>query len=278
MAGWVIASGRTLGILTCSALLLISATLGQTGGVSPPMRVPFIAGVEASVRQVASSPSASSTAAQAGDVRAPSPAPPPALPEPSSPGNLTTGRLGAVPQGSSGIALPDGQGFYFQKATPVRMSPVRLQIANAWVDAPVQPVGVTVDNEMETPDDFWEVGWYRHGVRPGDNGRAVIAGHLDSQDGAAVFFHIRDLEPGDQIRILLGGPDGERIFTVRETAQYPAAEAPVEHIFGPSDHPELVLITCDGDFEGADASYSDRFVVYADMVVTQEQANVEPSG
>ena len=89
----------------------------------------------------------------------------------------------------------------------------------------------------------------------------------DSQDGAAVFYDISQLKPGDQIRILLGGPGGDRIFTVRESAQYPAAEAPVEHIFGPSDHPELVLITCDGDFEGSDAGYSDRFLVYADIMV-----------
>lgn len=157
------------------------------------------------------------------------------------------------------------------------MLPVRLQIPDAWVDAPIQPVGVTAENEMETPDGYWDVGWYRHGVRPGDNGRAVIAGHLDSQDGAAVFFHIRDLEPGDEIRILLGGPDGERVFTVRETAQYPAADAPVEHIFGPSDRAELVLITCDGDFQGSEAGYSDRFVVYADMVLP-EQAAARPAG
>lgn len=156
------------------------------------------------------------------------------------------------------------------------MAPVRLQIPSLQVDARVESVGVTETGEMETPADYWDVGWYRHGTRPGDNGRAVIAGHLDSQDGAAVFYDISLLQPGDQIRILLGGPDGERIFTVRETAQYPAADAPVEHIFGPSDHPELVLITCDGDFQGSDAGYSDRFVVYADMVVL-EQAEKQPS-
>lgn len=160
----------------------------------------------------------------------------------------------------------------FNVADPVRMAPVRLQIPDAWVDAAIQPVGVTENNEMETPDDYWEVGWYRYGARPGDAGRAVLAGHLDSQDGAAVFYFIRDLEPGDQIRVLLGGPDGERFYTVRETATYPADEAPVEYIFGPSDRSELVLITCDGTFEGPDAGYSDRFVVYADMVVPAAQS------
>ncbi len=153
------------------------------------------------------------------------------------------------------------------------MAPVRLQIPRVGVDAPIQPVGVTAEYEMEAPDDYWEAGWYRHGVRPGDNGRAVLAGHLDSREGAAVFFHLRDLEPGDQIRILLGGPDGERYFIVRETARYPVADAPVNQIFGPSDHPELILITCAGDFHGPDVGYSDRFVVYADMVVSEPQGN-----
>jgi sortase A len=158
------------------------------------------------------------------------------------------------------------------------MSPVRLQIPAAWVDARIQTVGITPEGEMGAPDDFWEVGWYRYGARPGDTGKAVMAGHLDSQHGAAVFYHIGDLEPGDEIRVLLGGPDGERFYRVREIAQYHVDDAPLDKIFGPSDDPELVLITCGGEWRGADAGgYTDRIVVYADMVMPEETADSEPA-
>jgi sortase A len=124
---------------------------------------------------------------------------------------------------------------------------------------------------MEAPDDFWEVGWYRYGTRPGDEGKAVMAGHLDSHDGAAIFYHLGSLQPGDDIRILLGGPDGERFYRVREVAQYHVDDAPLDRIFGPSDSAELILITCGGDWLGNDAGgYTDRIVVYADMVVPGE--------
>jgi hypothetical protein len=293
MSGWVSATWRTIGILICSAMLLTSATLGQTGRVSPPRSFP-LAAVEVASDQSAE-PSQSQTsdntyddteaaddpgqpAGSTSDSGKPQPAPrtagesaepdvsqnaggEPNLPQPVNP----------VPQPGSGYMVPEADRLLFNKAMPVRMAPVRIQIPNAWVDARVRTVGVTPEGEMEAPDDFWEVGWYRYGTRPGDEGKAVMAGHLDSYDGAAIFYHIGNLQPGDDIRILLGGPDGERFYRVREVAQYHVDDAPLDRIFGPSDSAELILITCGGDWLGNDAGgYTDRIVVYADMVVPGE--------
>lgn len=259
-----------LGIVACSGMLLLSVTLVQRAEMLPPVNAQSFASAAVEVAdsdepsQMESEGTESAAAVEATAVVPPTRTPQadsPALNEP--PPTAINDQLSVA---GTGIIPPD-LGLRFNKATPVRMAPVLLQIPEAWVDARIQPVGVTPTGEMETPDDFWEVGWYRYGARPGDVGRAVIAGHLDSHDGAAVFYHIGDLEPGDEIRVLLGGPDGERFFTVREVAVYPADDAPVDEIFGPSDHPELVLITCGGDWRGRDAGgYSDRIVVYADMV------------
>lgn len=270
MVGWVSATGRILGILVCSALLLTSVTLVQAGQASPGRTTPPIAVEAASNEPVATDQpenltTTEQTVADTSSATVPhlESTPAPASPD-TLPDTLTSEKL--LPKSGSGIVPPPDQGIQFNKATPVRMAPVRLQIPEAGVDAGIQTVGVTPEGEMEAPDDFWEVGWYRYGTRPGDPGRAVIAGHLDSYSGTAVFYSLGDLQPGDDIRILLGGPDGERFFTVREVAHYPTDEAPVEHIFGPSDRPELVLITCGGDWQGSHAGYSDRIVVYADMV------------
>ena len=282
--GWLSATGRYLGIVTCSALLLISATLGQTGQASPARSFSpeaFAAtGSQAGQTAQSDTESAESSGVETGDAPASTPVPsateaavaPSPTPAPlHADENITEQTAlrpgGATPRAGTGLFVPDDEGVRFNKASPVRMAPVRIQIPQAWVDAPVVTVGVTPDGEMEAPSGFWDVGWYRNGTRPGDPGKAVMAGHFDSQEGAAVFYFLGDLQPGDDIRILLGGPDGERFYKVREVATYNVDDAPLEKIFGPSDKQELVLITCGGEWRGPEAGYSDRIVVYADMVV-----------
>lgn len=154
----------------------------------------------------------------------------------------------------------------FNQAERVPQSPVRVRIPSQDIDAQVVPVGITPTGEMEAPSGYDEVGWYRYGARPGETGRAVLAGHLDSRDGPAVFSQLGSLQPGDTIEVQFDDNADPRVFRVRELIQYPVDGAPLNDIFGHVDRPELVLITCAGDFEGSDAGYSDRFVVYADMV------------
>jgi hypothetical protein len=309
MQGWVTATWRTIGILICSAMLLTSATLGQTGRVSPP-RSFSLAAVEAASEQSAGPGQSQTSDSTFDDTEAvddhgqpagsttDSGNPQPDIQEsvvstaPEAPQHSGENALedadvelsllppaNPVPQPGSGFMVPEADRLQFSKAAPVRMAPVRIQIPDAWVDARIRTVGVTPEGEMEAPEDFWEVGWYRYGARPGDEGKAVMAGHLDSQDGAAIFYHIGNLQPGDDIRILLGGPDGERFYRVREVAQYHVDDAPLERIFGPSDTAELILITCGGDWLGNDAGgYTDRIVVYADMVVAGEaDSSADPS-
>ncbi len=50
---------------------------------------------------------------------------------------------------------------------------------------------------MEIPADDHITGWYEPGYEPGSAGSAVIAGHVDSKKGPAVFFYLTDLEEGD---------------------------------------------------------------------------------
>ncbi len=153
----------------------------------------------------------------------------------------------------------------FSQAERVPQSPVRVRIPSQDIDAQVVPVGIMPTGEMEAPSGYEEVGWYRYGARPGEPGRAVLAGHLDSRDGPAVFFRLGSLQPGDTIEVEFGdGADG-RVFTVREITQYPVDGAPLDNVFGYVDHSELVLITCAGEFGGPESGYSERVIVYADV-------------
>lgn len=142
-------------------------------------------------------------------------------------------------------------------------SPERLIIPAIGVDANIQHVGVTRSGNMAVPDNYTDVGWYRLGSAPGDQGNAVIAGHLDTGFGRpAVFLDLDELSPGDEI--IVRDASGEAVrFIVERLAIYDYTNGPMEEIFGPSDEPRLNLITCDGVWDPASKTYSKRLVVFA---------------
>jgi sortase (surface protein transpeptidase) len=151
-------------------------------------------------------------------------------------------------------------------ARRARFAPSRLNIPRIGIDTAVVPVGVTADGQLGTPGDYSTVGWYEDGPAPGEAGRAIIDGHLDSRDGPAVFYRLEELAPGDEIIVRSGRAGDELRFIVREVASFPSAEAPLDQLFGPSDRPELVLITCDGPFDRAGGGYLERLIVFAEFV------------
>ncbi|MFQ5854413.1 MAG: sortase domain-bontaining protein [Anaerolineae bacterium] len=150
--------------------------------------------------------------------------------------------------------------------TPRPGLPVQLEIPTLDVDAFIEHVGLTEDLAMDVPSKVENVAWYKLGYRPGEDGNAVIAGHLDTVTGApAVFWDLESLEPGDEI--LVRGLDGvKRRFIVDYHTRYPYDDAPVQQIFGPAEAPQLVLITCNGKWDRANRNYSHRVVVYATAV------------
>jgi sortase (surface protein transpeptidase) len=140
--------------------------------------------------------------------------------------------------------------------------PERLIIPSLGVDAPIRPVAVDGDGNMESPSSAWETTWYAPGVRPGDPGNAVIAGHVDFRGvGPAVFYHLRSLAAGKPVWVVDAAGSRYR-FLVAEVAVYPLAEAPRERIFGLTAEANLNLITCAGDFDPISRSYDRRVVVY----------------
>jgi sortase (surface protein transpeptidase) len=132
-------------------------------------------------------------------------------------------------------------------------------------EAAVEHIGLAPDGAMDVPGRYDTVGWYNLGARPGEVGNAVMAGHLDSKTGPAIFWRLKELRPGDEIAVL--GDDGaERRFAVRMTESYPYDRAPLDRIFSPGDQVGLSLITCGGSFDRRAQNYDQRLVVYATLV------------
>jgi hypothetical protein len=141
--------------------------------------------------------------------------------------------------------------------------PVRIRIDALEVDVPVVPVGLEDDGGMEVPEDAHEIGWYRPGVRPGEKGSAVLAGHVDSKEGPGAFWGLRDLGLDDVVTITHA--DGtERAWRVVAREQYLKAELPTDELFvWGGETEQLALITCGGSWNRDRGSYRDNIVVYA---------------
>ena len=149
-------------------------------------------------------------------------------------------------------------------AAPARRAPapVRIAIPAIGVDAPLIRLGLNADRSLEVPRDFGDAGWWTGGARPGEAGPAIIAGHVDSYTGPAVFYRLRDLHPGDAI--IVARRDGSRArFTVIGSEQYPKARFPTARVYRRTADPALRLITCSGTFDRESGHYLDNTVVYA---------------
>jgi LPXTG-site transpeptidase (sortase) family protein len=151
---------------------------------------------------------------------------------------------------------------------PVReaTAPTRLRVPAMGLDAPVVPVGVAADGQMDVPERISEIGWYRFGAAPGSAaGSAVLAGHVDDRvQGEGAFADLGGLRPGDEVGV--GTGDGAVTYRVREVLSFTKEALPVDDLFRETGPPRLVLVTCDGPFDRAARSYRDNLVVVADPV------------
>jgi LPXTG-site transpeptidase (sortase) family protein len=148
-------------------------------------------------------------------------------------------------------------------STTAPFLPTRLKISSIDVDAQVESVGKKSDGSMGTPTTFDRTAWYKLGGKPGGPGNAVIAGHVNNAlTTGGVFEHLSLLKIGDKVEVSdnAGNP---RSYTVREISEYKPDEAPLETIFATSGPSQIVLITCDGEWDTQAHQFKKRLVVVA---------------
>ncbi|MGI2328773.1 sortase domain-containing protein [Planococcus sp. YIM B11945] len=145
------------------------------------------------------------------------------------------------------------------------MEPVHIEIPSIEVDAAIQPTGVLENGEMGVPDAIEEVGWFEPGFLAGALGHAVLAGHVDSKTGPAVFYELKNVKIGDQVE-LTDATGRKMVFEVKKVTSYATDKAPIEEIFGKSQQRMINLITCTGNFNRDIGSHEERLVVSAELV------------
>ena len=149
-------------------------------------------------------------------------------------------------------------------ASPERAA--RLRIPKVSVDAEITPVGIAASGNMAVPRSYADVGWYKYGTVPGEIGSAVIDGHFDNGFGMdAVFKHLGELEPGDDIYVRTA-EGAELRFVVREVGSYDNAAVPLARVFERTDGAYLNLITCDGEWSPEKETYTKRLIVFAELL------------
>lgn len=147
-----------------------------------------------------------------------------------------------------------------------RRQPVRLIIDVIGVSAPVIPTGVDQTGQMEMLDNVGEVAWYEHGPAPGEPGSAVLAAHVDLYgEGPGAFFRLRELEPGDVVRVSRDDAT-ELVFAVEARVEYPKSSLPVDVLFSDRGPATLTLVTCGGSFDPSTSRYDSNVVVYARLL------------
>jgi hypothetical protein len=186
------------------------------------------------------------------------PAPPPGPAHAGAPasGGASGGASGSTSGGASGHApLPPAE-------------PRRVDIDTAGVHARIIERGLDRDGAVRPPpmDSPDTVGWYADGPAPGEEGVALLVGHLDTERGRAVFHRLPSVRPGDRIGVVRD--DGRTAeFTVEDVSIAERADFDPHEVYGARrpGRAELRIITCTGVFDRASGSYTANLVVSAHL-------------
>lgn len=144
------------------------------------------------------------------------------------------------------------------------LEPTAIEIPALSIDRDLIELAV-IGTDLQVPDDYADVGWWRDGPAPGEAGASVVAGHVDSPTGPAVFYQLSGLRAGDEIKVSLD--DGSRtVFAVREVQLYERSQFPSARVYRTDGQPTLHLLTCGGSFDTEANQYSSNVVVYADLL------------
>ncbi|MEW9515251.1 class F sortase [Streptomyces tubercidicus] len=183
-----------------------------------------------------------------------------------------SGEADGPPQPGAGSALfpgdlpPDGP------APPPlpRSAPSLVAIPSLDVAAPLLPLGLNGDGKIAAPpaEDPGLAGWFADAPTPGENGTAVIVGHVDSRSGPAVFYGLGALEKGRTIRVTR--EDGRTaVFEVYGIQVFDKRKFPSRKVYGTTGRPELRVLTCGGAYT-AGSGYAGNVVVFARMTGSGE--------
>ncbi|MEV8320267.1 class F sortase [Streptomyces sp. NPDC059900] len=171
------------------------------------------------------------------------------------------------PQPASAAAADQASDGVGQGVAPLTFSPAaRVGIKGIQVEAPVMPVGLDDEGWVDAPppEDPNLAGWFTGAVSPGEKGTSVLVGHVDNEQGPAVFYGLGSLKKGNRVEVLRRDRK-TAVFEIYGIEVFEKENFPGERVYGDKGTPELRVITCGGGFSKR-AGYDGNVVVFARLV------------
>ena len=175
------------------------------------------------------------------------------------------------PLTAAGDGTGAGRGRGGADAPLARSVPVSLRIPAIGVNARVIPLGLTAGGGVAVPplSAPFVTSWYDRGSAPGEDGPAVLLGHVDAAAvGPAVFYKLGDLVPGDLVYVTRRDRR-TAVFRVTAVALYPEQRFPTKQVYGFTPNPTLRLITCGGDYDKKTHEYLGNTIAYAHLTAVR---------
>lgn len=245
-------NGRKVALLSGAVVAIIGIVLvvvgihGQQNAPEPPL-------------------TAAKVAAQEG----PGGAAPTASPSPSNTSSHTS-RSAASSSAIPTYTPPPVRTVVVAKALK-RSIPAAISIPSIGASSTLLRLGNNPDGSITVAAgrEYNHAGWYTGSPTPGQNGPAVILGHIDGvTSGPSVFYKLGALRPGNTVKVTRG--DGTVLtFVVYRAARYLKASFPIQAVYGNTPGPELRLITCGGHFDPRSGHHVDNTVIYLKEKITK---------
>lgn len=150
-------------------------------------------------------------------------------------------------------------GFEVEADLPRTLTVPRLDI-----NARVKRMVTHSDGDLSAPKNIYDVGWYDGSVIPGEEGTALLIGHVFGTTKSGVFGRIHNVQLGDGIRIERG--DGQVIdYTVQEIEHISREEFTLEQALKPIEGSKssLHLLTHSGRYDVRTNKYEKRILIRA---------------
>ena len=152
----------------------------------------------------------------------------------------------------------------FRKYSVASDLPRFINIPNIDVSAKVLRLGVNNNNEILTPKNIYDTGWYEGSSKPGEPGAIFINGHVSGPTKKGVFYNIKKLNTGDVIKLEIGNADLIE-FKVVHKEDVPVDQVNMNKVLRSYDIDKqgLNLMTCGGEFDKNNDTYKNRTIVFA---------------
>lgn len=156
--------------------------------------------------------------------------------------------------------------------TPFNGAVARMKLPRFNVDSAIEEIGLLPGNQLDTPHNPHNTGWYNIYDKPGFHGNAVFSAHVDYFPNIlGPFKNLAKSEIGDDVVVVMENGLEYKYRIIRKQ-RYDANTIPMGDLISAPDKPTdkewITLITCGGEFRQTQANGAGEYL-QRDVVVAE---------